>query len=147
MTEETKNAAISGPVGIVMSIIVSFVVGWLYLFGLTFSIQNELAVSGAPNEDGTANVGGVMQIFLDTTGTKGATLLGLIVLGAMFWCGMSSVTSNSRMVRDWCLRSFRGRALLGTHLVFSNVVFFCLQIYAFTRDGTRRAPMPLSVVM
>ncbi|KAI8824007.1 APC amino acid permease [Fimicolochytrium jonesii] len=100
MTEETKNAAISGPVGIVMSIVVSFVVGWFYLIGLTFSIQNEGAVGG---EDGS--VGGVMQIFLDTTGTRGATLLGCVVLGAMFWCGMSSVTSNSRM------------------------------IYAFTRDG------------
>ncbi|TPX59596.1 hypothetical protein PhCBS80983_g02363 [Powellomyces hirtus] len=98
MTEETKNASISGPVGIVMSILVSFVVGWIYLLGLTFSIQNELAVSGADNPDGTSNVGGVVQIFLDTTGQTGATLLAIIVMGAMFWCGMSSVTSNSRMI-------------------------------------------------
>ncbi|KAJ3006844.1 hypothetical protein HKX48_009451 [Thoreauomyces humboldtii] len=105
LTEETKNAAVAGPVGIVLSILVSAIVGWIYLLGLTFSIQDENAVAGGANPDGSANVGGVIQIFLDTTGTRGATLLGLIVAGAMFWCGMSSVTSNSRM------------------------------IYAFTRDG------------
>ncbi|KAJ3278665.1 hypothetical protein HK104_002142, partial [Borealophlyctis nickersoniae] len=84
MTEETKNASISGPVGVVMSIVVSFLVGWLYLLGLTFSIQNENAVAGLPNPDGSANVGGVIQIFLDTVGVKGATGLGIVVMGAMF---------------------------------------------------------------
>ncbi|KAJ3148208.1 hypothetical protein HDU86_007556 [Geranomyces michiganensis] len=105
MSEETANASVAGPIGVVMSIVVSAVVGWVYLLGLTFSIQNEAAVAGQPGADGSASIGGVVQIFLDTTGTTGATLLAVIVLGAMFWCGMSSVTANSRM------------------------------IYAFTRDG------------
>ena len=39
MTEETKDAAKSGPRGIVMTVVVSFFVGWLYLLALTFSIQ------------------------------------------------------------------------------------------------------------
>lgn len=39
MTEETKNAAKSGPRGIILTIVVSFVVGWAYLLALTFSIQ------------------------------------------------------------------------------------------------------------
>lgn len=39
LTEETKDAGTSGPRGIVMTVVVSFFVGWAYLFSLTFSIQ------------------------------------------------------------------------------------------------------------
>ena len=40
MTEETHNAARSGPRGIVMSIVVSLFAGWILLIGVTFAIQN-----------------------------------------------------------------------------------------------------------
>ena len=39
MTEETHNAARSGPRGIVMSILISLIAGWVLLIGLTFAIQ------------------------------------------------------------------------------------------------------------
>ena len=39
MTEETHNAARSGPRGIVMSILVSLIAGWILLIGITFAIQ------------------------------------------------------------------------------------------------------------
>ena len=38
------------------------------------------------------------QIFIDAVGTTGAKLLLLIVIGAQLFCGMSSVTANSRMI-------------------------------------------------
>src|SRR6185503_7617755 len=63
MTEETHNAARSGPRGIVMSIVVSVIAGWVLLIGDT-----------------------------------GAKLLLLIAIGAQLFCGMSSVTANSRMI-------------------------------------------------
>ena len=40
MTEETSDAAIAGPRGIVTSILVSLVAGWVLLIGITFAIQN-----------------------------------------------------------------------------------------------------------
>ena len=40
MTEETRNAAVAGPRGIVMSILVSLVAGWILLIGVTAAIQN-----------------------------------------------------------------------------------------------------------
>src|SRR4029450_1949568 len=40
MTEETPDAAISGPRGIVMSIAVSLVAGWVLLIGVTYAIQS-----------------------------------------------------------------------------------------------------------
>jgi hypothetical protein len=40
MTEETRNAAMSGSIGIIMSIGVSAVLGWYLILGLLFSIQD-----------------------------------------------------------------------------------------------------------
>ncbi|KAF6749163.1 amino acid transporter [Ephemerocybe angulata] len=40
----------------------------------------------------------VAQIFLDTVGEKGAIVLMVIVIGAMYFCGTFSITSNSRMM-------------------------------------------------
>ena len=92
MTEETHKAATAGPRGIVMSIVVSLFAGWLLLIGLTFAIQNyskELAsATGVPPA----------QIFIDAAGVTTGKLLLLIVIGAQLFCGMSSVTANSRMI-------------------------------------------------
>ncbi|KAH9172426.1 APC amino acid permease [Lactarius sanguifluus] len=92
MTEETHNAAMAGSIGIVMSIGVSAILGWFLILGLLFSIQdydNTVASStGQP----------VTQIFLDTVGQNGAIVLMVIIIGAMFFCGTFSVTSNSRMM-------------------------------------------------
>ena len=90
MTEETHDAARSGPRGIVMSIVVSLAAGWVLLIGLTFAIQDydkEVASATPP-----------AQIFIDAIGATGGKLLLLIVIGAQFFCGMSSVTANSRMI-------------------------------------------------
>jgi amino acid permease (GABA permease) len=92
MTEETHKAATAGPRGVVMSIVVSLFAGWVLLIGLTFAIQNysgELAsATGVPPA----------QIFIDAVGRTGGELLLLIAIGAQLFCGMSSVTANSRMI-------------------------------------------------
>jgi amino acid permease (GABA permease) len=92
MTEETHDAARSGPRGIVMSIVVSLIAGWVLLIGITFAIQNysgELnSASGVPPA----------QIFIDAVGATGGKLLLVVVIGAQLFCGMSSVTANSRMI-------------------------------------------------
>jgi len=90
LTEETHDAAISGPRGIVWSIVVSLVAGWVLLIGVTSAIQNygaEVAAVVPP-----------AQIFIDALGHNWAVVLMAIVVGAQFYCGMSSVTSNSRMI-------------------------------------------------
>ena len=92
MTEETNNAAIAGPRGIVMSILVSLAAGWVLLIGLTFAIES---YDGAlASETGVPPA----QIFIDAIGETGGKLLLVIVVGAQFFCGMSSVTANSRMI-------------------------------------------------
>jgi amino acid permease (GABA permease) len=92
MTEETHSAATAGPRGIVSSIIVSLFAGWVLLIGITFAIQHyepeRLSPTGVPPA----------QIFIDAVGSTGGKLLLLIAIGAQLFCGMSSVTANSRMI-------------------------------------------------
>ncbi|MEZ0093577.1 amino acid permease [Streptacidiphilus sp. EB129] len=92
MTEETNDAAVAGPRGIVRSIWLSWIAGFVLIVGITFAIQNW---------DGTLNSStGVppAQIFIDALGLTGGKLLLLIVIGAQLFCGMASVTANSRMI-------------------------------------------------
>ena len=92
MTEETHNAAVTGPRGIVNSILVSIVAGWVLLIGLTYAIQS---YDGAI---GTKTLVPPAQIFIDAVGATGGKLLLLIAIGAQLFCGMASVTANSRMI-------------------------------------------------
>jgi amino acid permease (GABA permease) len=90
MTEETQDAATAGPRGIVTSILVSLGAGWVLLIGVTFAIQHYGAES-------TATVPPA-QIFVDAIGATGGKLLLVVVVVAQLFCGMSSVTANSRMI-------------------------------------------------
>jgi amino acid permease (GABA permease) len=90
MTEETRSAAIAGPRGIVMSIVVSLVAGWILLIGVTFAIQSYAGEAGATVPPA--------QIFVDAVGATGGKLLLVVVIVAQLFCGMSSVTANSRMI-------------------------------------------------
>jgi amino acid permease (GABA permease) len=93
MTEETHDASTAGPRGIVMSILVSLIAGWVLLIGITFAIQKA-------NYAGEAGAGtfAPAQIWLDSIGRLGAELLLLVAIGAQLFCGMSSITANSRMI-------------------------------------------------
>lgn len=90
MTEETHNPAIAGPRGIVWSIVVSLIAGWILLIGVTSAIQNYGAEASA--------VTPAAQVFIDAVGHNLGLFLLFIVVGAQFYCGMSSVTANSRMI-------------------------------------------------
>ena len=92
MTEETKNASIAGPRGIVMSVVVSLVAGWVLLIGVTYAIQDYAGTTGTSTGVPPA------QVFIDAVGSTGGKLLLLIAIGAQLFCGMASVTANSRMI-------------------------------------------------
>ena len=69
MTEETRDAAMSGSIGIVMAIGVSAFLGWFLLLGLLFSIQDlDATVNSSTGQP-------VAQIFIDTVGESGAIAL------------------------------------------------------------------------
>ena len=97
MTEETHNAAVSGPRGIVTAIWVSVLAGFVLMVGLS------VAVPYAVGTDQYAEVaaGGILagpKIILAAVGGGFAKVLLLAIIVAQFFCGMSSVTANSRMI-------------------------------------------------
>jgi amino acid transporter len=99
VTEETHAADISGPNGIWRSVVVSVIFGWILLLGVWYAVQGSDGYSNALSfQLATANVAAPAQIFLDAVGKSWTIFMLLIVLGAQFFCGMSSVTANSRMI-------------------------------------------------
>ncbi len=93
MTEETIGAETRAPWGIVMSIVVSAIAGYILLLGLLIAVRDVQATA-----DGGSAANSVLYILVDRFGDQWSfLLLGLIVV-AQFFCGMSSVTANSRMI-------------------------------------------------
>ncbi len=92
MSEETRGAALAGPRGIVRSIVVSLIAGWILLLGVTFAIQHYHSELISPTGVPPA------QIFIDAVGVKLAVFLLIVANVAQFYCGMASVTANSRML-------------------------------------------------
>jgi amino acid permease (GABA permease) len=97
LTEETHKANIAGPRGIVMSIVVSLAAGWVLLLGMVFAIQGNIGGARYLAAAGQLSAAPA-TIWQQAIGTTGAKFLLLIAIGAQLFCGMSSVTANSRMI-------------------------------------------------
>ncbi|PVH37521.1 hypothetical protein PAHAL_5G022600 [Panicum hallii] len=99
MSEETKNAAWSGPMGIVVSVALSSVFGWVYLVSLTSIVTNIPILLDPSNDAGGNAIAQALHAAFRTRFGSGAG--GIVCLAAMavaiFLCGTASVTSNSRM--------------------------------------------------
>ncbi|KAI4313878.1 hypothetical protein L6164_026825 [Bauhinia variegata] len=99
MTEETKNADRNGPKGIISALGISIIVGWGYILGITFAVPD---ISYLLNENNDAGGYAIAEIFYLAfkerygSGVGGIFCLGVVAV-AIFFCGMSAVTSNSRM--------------------------------------------------
>lgn len=105
MSEETRNAEISGPVGMTMAVIVSSIMGFLFIIAFLFCIQDFQATiettTGFP----------IMQIMVDSVGNTGAIVLMVMLIIACWQCGFASVTANSRMIYAFS----RDGAMPGSH--------------------------------
>jgi amino acid transporter len=93
MSEETHNAAVAAPKGIINSILVSLVAGWVLILGITYAITNDYNKALA-SSTGVPPV----QIWIDALGRHGGELLLVVAMVAQAYCGMASVTANSRMI-------------------------------------------------
>jgi amino acid transporter len=91
LSEETVNASRGAALGILMSVVVSVIFGFLLLTAVTFAI---------PDTAGTLGAGAfaVQYIWQTATSTKWAEFMLVIACVAQLFCGMASVTSASRML-------------------------------------------------
>jgi amino acid transporter len=97
MAEETEDARRTAPWGIVLSVGVSGIAGYILLIALTLAIQSVPAVIGAKDTQGNA-VPAAIAILKTAAGVKVGNSLAALASMAMWFCGLSCVTSASRAV-------------------------------------------------
>jgi amino acid permease (GABA permease) len=95
MSEETQGADRSGPRAIVRAIYVSIIAAFILNLSMTLALQG-----GSANYDKVAALGPTAgaEIFLQAVSGAGGKLLVIICVIAQFFCGLASVTANSRMI-------------------------------------------------
>ncbi len=131
VAEETRGAALSAPRGIVLSVVVSIVGGFILLYSITAAIQ-DASPSGLDELAATGTGLPPAQVFLDALHNPAvAKFLLFIVCVAQYFCGMASVTANSRMTfafsRDSALPGSRYWSIVNprTHTP-TNSIWFCV---------------------
>jgi amino acid transporter len=93
MSEETRRASIGAAWGMVMSVVVSVIFGFILLVAVTFAIPN------IPNDDlAAAGQGIVTLIWTESTSEAWAEFMLFIAVVAQTFCTIASVTSASRMM-------------------------------------------------
>jgi amino acid transporter len=95
MTEETHGAATSGPKSLVRAIYISIIAGFILNLAMTLAIQGGAKQYAALAANGPTAGG---QLFVDALSGAGGKLLVILAMIAMFFCGLASVTANSRMI-------------------------------------------------
>ncbi|WP_342374315.1 amino acid permease [Myxococcus stipitatus] len=90
VSEETRDPTRNAPWGIFLSVAVSAVVGYLLLGAVTLAIQDLPATAAAANP--------FLSVLTHSLGPALGGALVWVAIGAMWFCGLSSVTSNSRML-------------------------------------------------
>ena len=90
VSEETHGAAESAPKGVWRSVFYSALIGYIVLLAITFAAGDQGAVS-----EGGGTVFAVFETSMESQWTK--TILIIAVIG-QFFCGMSCMTSASRMM-------------------------------------------------
>ncbi|MFE0254504.1 amino acid permease [Streptomyces sp. NPDC059010] len=90
MSEETVRATVNAPRGITRAIAYSAISGLLLMLALVYSIRDYDRVASADAPP--------VQILIDGLGVGTAKALLLIVIGAMLFCGLANLTSNTRQI-------------------------------------------------
>ena len=104
VSEETKDAKVGAPKAIVRSIYISVIAAWILNFTLAAAIPKDAyknLFGGGPKDlvgGGTSLIPAPLRIFEQSVaGNMSKTIIFIAIVG-QFFCGMASVTANSRMI-------------------------------------------------
>ncbi len=127
VTEETVDPTRNAPWGIFLSVLVSGLVGYAMLLVITLAIGDLRATATADNP--------FIFVLQGRLGHRLGNALVWLVMGAMWFCGLSSVTSNSRMLfafaRDGGLPASRAIASVSTRFGTPHVAVWVAVAAAF----------------
>jgi len=88
--EETHDPTRNAPWGIVLSVAVSGIAGWILLIAVTLAVRDLPAAAAAENP--------FIYVLTAALGARLGTALVAVAMVAMWFCGLASITSNSRML-------------------------------------------------
>ncbi len=97
VSEETIDPRRRVPWAIVNSVVISAVVGFLLIFALTMSIRNIPEVLHATGPAGN-KIPAMMAILDQALGQRAGTIISWFAVMAMWFCGLSCITSSSRVM-------------------------------------------------
>jgi amino acid transporter len=132
VSEETIDPRRRAPWGMVMAVVVSSIVGYLLLIAITLAIKDVPSVLGAKDASGES-VPAVVAILESALGGRaGAVFSGLAAM-AMWFCGLSAVTWNSRLIyafsRDGGLPISRlWKQVSSRHLTPAPAIWLCVAV-------------------
>ena len=95
MAEETEDPRRHAPWGIVLSVAVSGVAGYMLLIALTLAIRSIPGVLAAKDAAGNA-IPAVIAILTAALGAKAGNAMAALASMAMWFCGLACITSASR---------------------------------------------------
>lgn len=92
LSEETRKASWSAPIGVISSVGFSSLFGFFVVLTYLFSIQDfDRTLNSEYGQP-------VLQIFVDVAGERGALAMFSVIMVCVWHCGLFSMTSNSRMM-------------------------------------------------
>jgi amino acid transporter len=97
VSEETVDPRRRVPWGIVNSVAISAVVGYLLIFALTVSVRSIPGVLGATDSSGN-HIPAMITILEQALGGRAGTAMSWLAVLAMWFCGVTCITSNSRVI-------------------------------------------------
>jgi amino acid transporter len=97
VSEETVDPRRRVPWGMLNSVVISAAVGYVLLFALTLSIESIPAALAATDAGGN-NVPTVIAILQQALGGRAGLVLSGLAAMAMWFCGLSTITSTSRTI-------------------------------------------------
>ena len=97
LAEETVDPRRRAPWGILNSVVISAVVGYVLLLALTLSMRSIGSVLGAHDASGHP-IPAVIAILEQGLGARAGVAASLLAAMAMWFCGLSTVTSTSRTI-------------------------------------------------
>src|SRR3954451_25285684 len=123
LSEETHGASETAAKGVVNSVLVSAVAGYVLILAFTFAITDL-------NKVADAGQFAAIEVLDQALSKTGAEILLAIAVGGQLFCGMSAVTSASRMLfafsRDRAVPGSKYWSKLNHHYVPANaVVLIC----------------------
>ena len=146
--EETHDPRRHAPWGIVLSVAVSAIVGYVLLFALTLAIRDLPAMLQAGANDEPVPI----LILTNALGARAGGAMSWLCVVAMWFCGLSTITSTSRTVfsfaRDGGMPAFLRRVSASHHTPSPAIWIATLAAFAaLAYSGAYSVVTSISVVM